>query len=69
MPQIYVEIARSSLPYVLTPDGMFRLSNPLAWCPGRLLLVEYQPSDQYATITAVCLFRPADPGPFPQEIP
>ena len=58
MRQIWVELTRVSLPFVLTPDGIFRLANPQAWCPGRLHLIEYMPFDQFATIVAITLDPP-----------
>ena len=58
MKQIWVELRRASLPFVLTPDGLFRLANPEAFCPGRLYLVEYLPFDQFATIVALALDPP-----------
>ena len=61
MRQIWVELSRASLPYVLTPHGAFRLANPHAWCPGRLHLVEYTPFDQFANIVAIAI------SPFGQD--
>ena len=54
MRQIWLELSRASLPFVLTPDGAFRLANPQAWCPGRLHLVEYSPSTS-STIVAIAV--------------
>jgi hypothetical protein len=55
MKQIYVELPGRSTPWpwVLTPDGLFRLANPRAVSPGRVHLVEYHPHDQFATVVAV----------------
>ncbi len=55
MRQIWVELSRASWPFVLTPDGAFRLANPQAWCPGRLHLIEYMPLGHFATIVAIAI--------------
>ena len=54
MKQIYVELPGRSTPWpwVLTPDGLFRLANPRSVSPGRVHLVEYHPHDQFATVCA-----------------
>lgn len=64
MKQIYVELPGHSTPWpwVLTPDGLFRLANPRAVSPGRVHLVEYHPHDQFATVVAVRIDSGVDTG-------
>jgi hypothetical protein len=37
-------------PFVVTPHGQFRLSNPTAFLPGHVHIVEYYPLNQWARI-------------------
>ena len=54
MCEVYVPFCRVQ-ESVLTPHGLFRLSNPEAIVPGRIHLVRYEPLDQFATIVAVAV--------------
>jgi len=54
MCELYVPFQRGQ-EHVLTPHGLFRLSNPEAIVPGRIHLVRYEPLDQFATIVAVAV--------------
>ncbi len=50
MERIQVGPAMFAPPFVTTPHGQFRLSNPMAFRPGHAHVVEYFPLDQWASI-------------------
>jgi hypothetical protein len=54
MDDLYIAFTRWQ-DYVLTPHGLFRLANPDAIVPGRIHMIRYDPSDQFAEIIAVSL--------------
>ncbi len=71
MQRIQVSPAMFIPPFVTTPHGQFRLENPTAFHPGRVHVIEYYPSDQWARIvetTSVTMkpktYRVTDPGHF-----
>ena len=50
MERIQVSLGLFAPPFVTTPHGQFRLSNPTAFRPGRAHVIEYFPLDQWARI-------------------
>ncbi len=58
MLQIYARLSGRSGPFVLTPHGLYRLSDPQAVRPGRLHRNTYHPFGLWAWIVDVL----PDPG-------
>ncbi len=50
MERLRVSSVHFAPPFVTTPHGQFRLSNPTAFRPGRAHVIEYYPLDQWARI-------------------
>ena len=52
MERLHLSPTQFAPPFVATPHGQFRLSNPTAFHPGRAHVIEYFPLDQWARIIA-----------------
>ena len=56
----YIDALQINSSFISTPHGLFRLANPMAIQCGRIHIVEYHPSDQWARIVGTLLLDGAN---------